>query len=627
MCGICGLIDLTAQRGSELTGMVRKMTDRLAHRGPDDHGLWHEDGVALGHRRLSVIDLTGSRQPMLDPTGRYVIVFNGEIYNYLELRHELEQRGIRFRTKGDTEVLLASYITFGAGGLDRLNGMFAFAIWDSQEKTLFAARDRLGVKPFFYGQGQKGVFAFSSELQAVRGLPMDFSLNPRPLVQYLRHGFIRSPETIFQGIRELRPGHFLRYTSKGLEIRPYWQPPLPDPALNRKPVLELAEELRELLRSAVFLRLRSDVPLGAFLSGGLDSSTIVATMRDLGETDIHTFAIGFEEASFDESPYARDVADHLETIHYESRAALNAEDLLFDLVRHYGQPYGDSSAIPTWHLCEKTRQHVTVAFSGDGGDEIFCGYRRYVARRILGWYRYLPYHFRRGVLPVLVNRLPEGTDYYDHSLTKKLKLFIALDKRVARDPGDIYPAYFDSDQLALLLGDTSFATQELVDVLPDMVNHEQLSDIELMMRADLMYYLPDDILTKVDRASMAHSLEVRSPFMDYRVVEFACRLPLRFKLRGLTTKYLLRKAFARDLPPEPLKRNKHGFAVPLGDWFQGSLREMFHDLVGSSPGTSILRHSEAERLINEHQTGHTDHGHRLWLILFLHAWHQWWHGR
>jgi len=465
--------------------------------------------------------------------------------------------------------------------------------------------------------------AFASELQSLRGLPLDFSVRPSALVQYLRHGFIRSPDTIFQGVRELRPAHFLRYSRHGLEVRPYWESPLPDSGRKHRSESELAEELRDLVRSAVQFRLRSDVPLGAFLSGGLDSSVIVAAMRDLGETDIHSFAIGFEEASFDESPFARQVADYLGTTHHESRKALRAGDLLFDLVRHYGQPYGDSSSIPTWHLCQETRRHVTVALSGDGGDELFCGYRRYVARRLLAWYQKLPQSVRRKCLAALIKRLPEGTAYYDHSLIKKLRLFVDLDQRVTDNPNDIYPAFFKTEDLARLLDPEQISIEHEHQNV-EMTAAQEMDPIELMMRSDILHYLPDDILTKVDRASMAHSLEVRSPFMDYRVAEFACRLPLQYKLRGLTTKHLLRKAFAKDLPPGPLKRQKHGFAVPMGDWFQGPLKAVYEDIVLSSPMKNLVNRDEAGRLLKDHQYGRTDHGHRLWLLLFLHAWHKWW---
>jgi asparagine synthase (glutamine-hydrolysing) len=625
MCGICGLIDFTGQNGVDLNQAAQKMALRLAHRGPDAEGLWHEPGIAFGHRRLKVIDLVGSRQPMEDVFGRYVIVFNGEIYNYLEIRKELEEAGIRFRSKGDTEVLLNAYAVFGERCLEKLNGMYAFAIWDKREKVLFAARDRIGVKPFFYGIGSGGIFAFASEIQAFRNLPLDFSIRYSALEQYLRHGFIRSPATIFKGIQELRPAYFLRYSAKGLEINCYWEPPMSDQALIKRPEAELTEELRDLLRSSVHLRLRSDVPLGAFLSGGLDSSIIVAAMRDLTETEIHTYAIGFEESSFDESPHAKSVADYFGTIHSESRVALRAEDLILDLVRHYGQPYGDSSSIPTWRLCEKTREHVTVALSGDGGDELFCGYRRYVARRLLRYYKYFPRFVREKMIPAFSALLPEGTAYYDRSFIKKLRLFVALEQRINKDMMDIYPAYFTEEDLDSFLID--FVREEKQDERNrfDVSFDHQMDEIEFMMRVDLFHYLPDDILTKVDRASMAHALEVRSPFIDYRVVEFACRLPLQFKLKGMTTKYLLRKAFSGDLPSSPIKRKKHGFAVPLGNWFQGPLRDIYYDVVLSAPGSEFINLTEAERLIQEQQNGYVDHGNRLWLILFLHAWYHWWH--
>jgi asparagine synthase (glutamine-hydrolysing) len=348
-------------------------------------------------------------------------------------------------------------------------------------------------------------------------------------------------------------------------------------------------------------------------------------MRELTETEIHTYAIGFEESSFDESPHAKSVATYFGTTHSESRVALRAEDLIFDLVRHYGQPYGDSSSIPTWRLCQNTRENVTVALSGDGADELFCGYRRYVARRLLRYYKYFPRFVRQKMIPAFSALLPEGTAYYDHSFIKKLRLFVALDQRINKDMEDIYPTYFTMEHLNNLLIDTIQKGKKEERNRFDVSFDNQMDEIDFMMRVDLFHYLPDDILTKVDRASMAHALEVRSPFVDYRLVEFACRLPLQFKLKGLTTKYLLRKTFSGDLPSSPLNRKKHGFAVPLGDWFQGPLRDIYYDLVLSGSRMGFINLSEAEKLIQEQQNGYVDHGNRLWLILFLHAWYQWWH--
>lgn len=625
MCGICGLMDLENRTGLDLENTVESMTGSLSHRGPDAGGIWSDSGIALGHRRLSIIDLAGSAQPMSDANKRFVITFNGEIYNYLELREDLEKQGVRFESKGDTEVLLAAYATYGPDCLKMLNGMFAFAVWDRRDQVLFAARDRMGVKPLFYGE-KDGLFAFASELQALRGLPLDFSLSPESLRDYLRYGFIWSPDTIFQGVRELRPAHYLLKTTRKTRIEKYWHLPSSNQTLRDCSVDELAEELRYLVNSAVSLRLRSDVPLGAFLSGGLDSSIIVAAMRSLGKTETHTFSIGFSDSSFDESESAREVADFLGTRHHESRAELKPDLLIGELAAHYGQPYGDSSAIPTWHLSKNTREHVTVALSGDGADELFCGYRRYIARYLLFYYQKLPALIRDRVIGALLDRLPEGTGYYDSSLIKKMRLFCALDRRVRQDPTDIYPAYFNRTDLEELLGG------ECREKVQGYVNVRMFPDnrdgwVEMMMRSDLLHYLPDDILTKVDRASMAHALEVRSPFMDYRLVEFAASLPLSFKLKGQTTKYLLRRAFARDLPPPTLAKKKHGFAVPVGEWFQNELREMFADTVLTGNAGQLIDKGMARRLLEEHQRGRVDHGYRLWLLLFLHVWQQWWNDR
>lgn len=627
MCGICGLIDLKHSSGMELRAGVQRMTRLLAHRGPDAEGVWHEPGIALGHRRLSILDLTGSTQPMVDASERFVLVFNGEIYNYIEIRSELQQKGIRFSSHGDTEVLLASYIHYGPSCLDHLNGMFAFAIWDRKERSLFAARDRMGVKPLFWGTNSSGLFAFASELQALRELPLDFSINKASLYAYLHHGFIRSPNTIFRGIQELRASHQLRLDSGGPSTKRYWQLPVPEAGSLRSSEAEQVEELRSLIRSAIQIRLRSDVPLGAFLSGGLDSSIVVAGMRELSNTELHSFSIGFDGEGFDEAPHARKFANHFGTYHHENRVKPDAHELLLDLVRHYGQPFGDSSAIPMWLLCRETRRGVTVALSGDGADEIFCGYRRYVARRMLEWYQLLPERFRRELLGGFAKRLPEGTAYYDHSIVKKLKLFSALDNRVTQDPNDMYPAYFTKEELAKLL-DLSPAELEVTQDTCNPASSQKAGDrIEQMMRSDLLHYLPDDILTKVDRTSMAHGLEVRSPFMDYRIVEYAARLPLPMKLRGLTTKFILRKAFERELPRQTLRRPKHGFAVPLGDYFHGPMKETYREIVLTSKSPQWIKRSEAERLLQEHLSGRIDHGHRLWLLLFLHAWARWWNGQ
>lgn len=628
MCGICGVIAGRSRSAGEVRATVRIMTERLRHRGPDAHAIWGEDGAAFGHTRLSIIDLAGSSQPMVDPSGRFVIVFNGEIYNYIELREELRANGAVFVTRGDTEVLLTAYLAYGSDCLEKLNGMFAFAVWDREKKELFAARDRLGVKPFYYGQGEDDLFVFASELQACKGLPLDFSLNGKALRHYLRHGFIWSPDTIFSGVRELRPGHWLRLDKSGLVARRYWSPPHAEPDWETRREADLAAELRQLVASAVRLRLRSDVPIGAFLSGGLDSSIITALMCKERNAGVHTFSIGFAENTFDESPQARAVAACLGTEHHASREELRPADLLARLVRHYGQPYGDSSAIPTWHLCQRTRQQVTVALSGDGADELFGGYRRYQARRLLAFYQRIPRFLREKIIGAVVEKLPEGTGYYDSSLRKKLRLFVALDRRVSRDPSDIYPAYFRTDELAGLVDGLTPAENDVAAAGTKIGSGATVTElVELMMRSDLLHYLPDDILVKVDRASMAHGLEVRSPFMDYRLVEFACRLPLRFKLRGGIGKYLLRRAFAGDLPAEPLQRPKHGFAVPVGDWFQGELRDLFRDTVLADNRCQLVSRKTATRLLAEHQAGRVDHGYRLWLLLFLHLWQEWWHGR
>ncbi len=614
MCGICGVV---VGQGVPDTSRLELMTSRLAHRGPDAQGIWMDGPAGIGHRRLSIIDIEASTQPMEEESGRYVIAFNGEIYNYLELRRELESQGVCFRTSGDTEVLLKGLALQWTGFLGRVNGMFAFALWDIVEKRLLLARDRMGVKPIYYGRGPGGSLYFASELQALRGMPLDFSLDSDAMGRYLVSGFIPSPHTVFKGVKELRPAHYLEWSLGKERVERYWSLPGIDHDLCRSGEKELCERLVSLLKSSVEIRLRSDVPLGAFLSGGLDSSIIVWAMKELEVTDLHTFSIGFDQDDFDESAFASEVAAMFGTRHHGFSATLSPLELLTPLVAHYGQPYGDSSSIPTWRLSDLTRREVTVALSGDGGDELFCGYQRYRAARLLGLYRRLPSALRGELLAPLARSLPEGTGYYGKSLKKKIKLFCELDQRIDHHRWDIHAGFFTCSEAEALLGsgtlDWTKWANEAQGPWADLV--------EAMVRHDLLHYLPDDILVKVDRASMAHALEVRSPFLDVRLVEFAASLPMEFKLRGHETKYILRRAFDHRLPSSSLTRAKHGFAVPVGEWFKAGLGLALEEMVDNGV---LVDGKMVRRLLGEHRVCRRDNGHRLWLILFLEHWQRWW---
>ena len=619
MCGICGII--THNPSHYHKRQIREMLAAIRHRGPDEQRIYTKDLCFLAHARLSIIDVESSKQPMTDSTGRFTLVFNGEIYNYIELRDELRSKGIEFSTTGDTEVLLHALITWGKDCLSKLNGMFAFALWDSHRKKLLIARDRLGQKPLFYTLIGNTLY-FASEFCAFKVLNMNLTLNEGAIHEYLEYGFIRSPQTIFKEIKELRPATFLEYNSGQISTNNFWSIPLEPHSFKKEDTLK--KELLEILYDSVRIRLRSDVPLGAFLSGGLDSSIIVSLMKEIiPHGELHTFCIGFDQDSFDETDFAREVAGYFSTSHHEKRISLDIkrlENLLPQLIRHYGQPFGDSSAIPTWFLCSHTASRVKVALSGDGGDELFGGYQRYLAQKILLWYRKIPRPIREKVLNKTIKILPDSTSYYQKSFIKKLKLFARMDQKTTQNLTNYYSACFHKDEIAQI---TNINPQQnnISDKIYDPGS--QPDPITFMMFNDLTSYLPDDILTKVDRASMAQGLEVRSPFMDYRVVEFACQLPVKYKINGLTTKYLLRKSFSSCLPNNPVKRAKHGFCVPISDWFKGGLIELAREVLIKSP-PDFINAREIEKLLQIHTSGKEDMGHRLWLLLSLGLWYRWW---
>jgi asparagine synthase (glutamine-hydrolysing) len=613
---VCGIVGHVVPAGGQLDSRaVRTALQRLAHRGPNDSGLKQTDTACLGHRRLSIIDLAGSPQPWSSEDGRYTIVFNGEIYNYLELRAELESAGFHFRTRGDTEVLLAMYIHHGEHCLGKLNGMFAFAVWDNIERRLFVARDRVGKKPLFYALFDGGI-AFASEIEpllAFTGIGRE--LDTTAIHDFFAYQYIPTPRTIYRAIRKLSAAHFLRYQEGQLEIARYWAPPLPT-AQTTAPAM-LQDELRSLLEDAVKLRLRSDVPLGAFLSGGLDSSIIVGLMTRLG-FGVDSFHVGFDDASYDESAHARTAAQHFATRHHSLTLPLDQLAVLDATLLHFGEPFADPSAIPTWHLCRYTRQAVTVALSGDGADELFAGYRRYYARRFVSHYLRFPHRLREVISALVLRRLPEHDGYYANNPAKKLRLFVQLAERIAVAPNDLLAQTFSADERRALLTDE--ITVHSNDQLSDL-NLGRLDEVSRMILADILVYLPDDILVKVDRMSMAHALEVRNPFLDHRVVEFACRLPLSLKLKGATQKHILRQAFSDLLPPSLLKRHKHGFAVPLGHWFKTSLADSFKQAVLDATATKWIRRDAVLDLWREHSTGRVDHGFKLWSLFVFHRWY------
>lgn len=635
MCGIAGAFWISPKHEVS-EAALRKMTDSLAHRGPDDSGLYHRGrqeqgaygvvpGIALGHRRLSIIDLAGGHQPLANEDQSVWTVFNGEIFNFKSLRARLEGADHHFQTDCDTEVIVHLYEDEGTDCFRHFNGMFAIALWDERRRRVVLARDRLGQKPVYYYQ-HEGRLLFGSELKAilqVAGVPRE--VDPAAIDAYLTYQYVPHPQTIFKGIHKLPPGHFLVFDGQHLEVAPYWNPDFS--ATSRITLPEAKERLIELFTDSVRLRLQSDVPLGAFLSGGVDSSLVVATMKRLTNQPVKTFSIGFPQKEYDETSYARLVAEHLGTEHHEFQVTPDAVDILPKLIHHYDEPMADSSAIPTWYVSQMTRQHVTVALSGDGGDELFAGYERYKAVRLAAMLD------RLGPLSRTAAHL--GLRWLPSSGAQKSKLRRArrFAEAIAMSPARRYLDWisiFNETRRADLYDDAFLERLPNADPFSFLNaawrrvgNRDPLTAASL---ADLTTYLPCDLNTKVDIASMAHGLECRQPFLDYRLVEFAIGLPAEMKWRLGRGKYLLRYAFGDRLPEVIWKRRKMGFGVPLDSWFRGQLRDLLHDVLLSETAQSrgYFRRDSVANLLREHDEKQFDHSARLWALLVLELWHREW---
>ena len=622
MCGIAGKLYRDPARPVE-TGLLERMSAILAHRGPDDAGI-HQDGpVGLVSRRLAIQDLSpAGHQPMSSQDGRLWITYNGEIYNFLLLRDELERAGVQFRSRSDTEVILALYARHGPDCLARLRGMFALAIWDERERTLFLARDRLGKKPLFYYQDADR-FVFASEPKAILQDP-EVAVAPDhvALHHYLTYGYVPGPWSAFRGVRKLPPAHYLLLRDGRASLHRYWALRYTPKRGGAEPAL--AEELLARLEEAVRLRLISDVPVGALLSGGLDSSAVVALIRRVTSGPIRTFSIGFDRPDYDETRYARAVAQHLGTEHHELVVKPDAVAGVPRLVWHYNEPFADSSALPSLALCEMARGFVTVALSGDGGDEAFLGYDRYFATAVLGRLEWMPRPVR-ALAGAAGRTLPAGTA---KSFPYRLRRFTEALTRTPRDRYGAWMTCFGSAEKSELY--TPALRQELgaTDSLAVLAAAHEASDaptlVERAAHTDVQLYLPDDLLVKMDIASMANSLEVRSPLLDHEIVEFAASLPLRLKLRGLTQKYILRRAMRGFLPEPVLRRPKMGFAVPIDHWFRHELREMAYDLLldARARQRGYFRPEIVRRYLDEHAEGRAHHHPRLWSLLMLEQWHR-----
>jgi asparagine synthase (glutamine-hydrolysing) len=623
MCGITGIADLS---GSVRPEVLRRMTDTLRLRGPDDESYYIPApmaggaSVGLGFRRLSIIDLAGGRQPMSNENASIWIVCNGEIYNHVALRLELEAKGHTFRTHSDIEVLLHLYEEHGSECLTKVNGMFALAIWDAPNQTMFLARDRLGKKPLYYRHTPAHLI-FGSEVKALLAHPdCPRELDARNLSKYLAYEYVPSPHCIFKGIHKLPAGHWLTWKNGQTRLGRYWDLKFSVGADGRSED-EIAEELRERLKEAVRLRLISDVPLGVFLSGGIDSSSVVALMAELmPPAQIKTFAIGFEEKSFDESAHARRVAGFFGTDHREqilqSKTLL---DILPEVAAFMDEPLADASIIPTYLLSKFTRQHVTVALGGDGGDELFAGYPTFQAHRMAGFYK-IPRMLHERMIRPLAECLPVSSDNF--SFDFKVKRFLrGLGHRPEIRDQIWMGAFTPGEQRALLLGPAP-EIDNYEDVVEAEKNCDSGNSMERLIYLYCKFYLQDCILTKVDRASMACSLEARAPFLDYTFVEFANAIPFRLKLKGLTGKYILKKAMQNKLPREILRRRKKGFGIPVAKWFRHDLRDLMLDSLSESRlrQQGIFNPAEVTRLVDEHLRGTQDHRKKLWTLFMFQLW-------
>ena len=622
MCGIAGIFD-SAGQGPVDGALLHRMTESIAHRGPDDSGYFEAPGVGLGHRRLSIIDLSGGHQPLFNEDGSVVVVYNGEIYNFQELAAELSAAGHQFRTHCDTEVVVHAWEEWGERCVERFRGMFAFALWDAKRETFFLARDRLGIKPLYYALMENGTLLFGSEMKALLAHPnLPRRICPEAVEDYFAYGYVPDPKTIYRDVAKLAPGHVLsmRRGQTRAAPRPYWDIAFGEPR-HRQSEAEIGEELIERLREAVRLRLVAEVPLGAFLSGGVDSSAVVALMAGLSNDPVNTCAIGFKQADYDESRHALQIAERFKTRHHSEIVDAEAFDLIDRLASMYDEPFADSSAIPTYQVSALARRHVTVALSGDGGDETFVGYRRQ------RWHHYE--ELVRGALPGavrgplfgLLGRVYPKMDWAPKPLRAK-STFQAL----ARDSADAYfhSVSFMPDALRQQLFSPRLRTdlqgyearetmRRVMEAAPG--DHH----LERIQYADFKTYLPGDILTKVDRASMANSLEVRVPILDHVFLEWAARIPADLKLKGREGKYIFKKALEGKVPNEVLYRPKMGFSVPLAAWFRGPLQTRVHDALNGPllAETGLFDTGFVTTMLDRHLSGASDFSTPIWALIMF----------
>jgi asparagine synthase (glutamine-hydrolysing) len=623
MCGIVGKYNF-GNKNPVSEDLIRKMCSQIIHRGPDDEGIYVKDCIGLGMRRLSIIDLGGGHQPIFNEDKTIAIVYNGEAYNFLELREILEKKGHQFYSRTDTEVLVHAYEEYGTDFIKKIRGMFAFALWDENKKRLILARDRMGKKPLYYFEKEETLW-FCSEIKSILVDPLvERKVDVQSLDYYLSFNYIPSPRTIFEGIKKLPPATMLICENGQTKIEKYWT--LDNSFQNPMDENECAECLYEILNESVKTRLISDVPLGAFLSGGIDSSIIVGLMAEHSSSPVKTFSIGFNEDEFSELEYARLIAKRFSTDHHEYIVTSDVKELIPKLVWYYNEPVGDSSAIPTYYVSKMTRQSVTVALSGDGGDELFAGYGKYPIIQDI-----ISKNSLNGFLRSAVSKL---------ILTRDLN-FLSVDgmfKRIQNSMGYRFSTPKERDFRWITRFDSSFKSNLYTPEIKNRIydhqaksfynsriaqspNKDVLSQISFM---DLTSYLPDDLLIKVDIASMANSLEVRCPFLDHKFVEFAVRIPNSFKLKNVQSKYILKKAFAKLLPEEILERRKMGFSIPIDKWFRNDLRQLAYDILLDSNREikKYLNQDFLKYMIDAHCSSSRNYGEKLWILVNFVLWYE-----
>jgi asparagine synthase (glutamine-hydrolysing) len=619
MCGIAGILAKSRiSEGDKIS--LKKMSDVLVHRGPDGEGFYFDESIGLAHRRLSIIDIEGGKQPLSNEDGTVWVTFNGEIYNYVELREQLMQKGHRFATSSDTEVIVHLYEEKGEEFVAQLRGMFAIGLWDARNKRLLLIRDRLGKKPLFYASLRDSL-VFASEIKSLLQIPgFPQEIDREALIDYFSLLYIPAPKSIFRHVRKVRPAHYVIIDSHGVREKAYWDISFDE--TETKPEERWCEELLDAYQEAIRLRLRSDVPLGAFLSGGVDSSSVVALMTKMNGRRVNTCSVGFDEKEFDESLYAAAFAKHFNTAHYEERVRPDALSVIDRLAWFYDEPFADSSAVPTYYVSEVARRHVTVALSGDGGDENFAGYRRYYHDLVENRCRsYLSEDVRRPLFGAL------GRWYPKLDWAPRMFRAQATFRAFARTPveGYFYSVSGIKPEIIQLLLSGDFLQSvngySPLAIFEDFYNRPREADhLSRLQYLDMKTYLVDDILVKVDRASMANSLEVRCPILDHEFMGLAARIPSTLKLKGRQGKYIFKKALSALLPNDVLTRRKQGFAVPLASWFRGELKELSGDLLLSQDPLGVLHAPTVASLWKQHQSGLSDHSTKLWTILMYRLW-------